>query len=107
MVKFPSTGEALMAVWLVRAGRRGEEEPAALGHNLVTIAWNELPDLSNIQDREARADLWQVHTDIFPRKLANEVGQVWAFRSRINEGDLAVLPLNTQSVIAIGKPLPP
>jgi restriction system protein len=39
-----------MAFWLVRAGRHGEEEQAALEHNVATIAWNELPDLSNIKD---------------------------------------------------------
>ena len=42
-----------MAVWLVRAGRNGEREQAALENNLVTIGYNELPDLMNFSDRES------------------------------------------------------
>ena len=93
-----------MAVWLVRAGRRGEQEQAALDNNLVAIGWNELPDLSDIQSREALADSYrQANPDASPKKAANHVGQVWAFRARMKEGDLAVLPLHIQSAIAIGR----
>jgi len=93
-----------MAVWLVRAGRRGEQEQIALDNDLVTIGWNELPDLSGIENREAIADLYrETHPDDSPTLIANQVGQVWAFRHKIQKGDLAVLPLKTQSAIAIGK----
>ena len=93
-----------MAVWVVRAGSRGEQEQIAIDNDLVTIAWNELPDLSGITTREALADLYrQTNTDASPNKVTNHVGQVWAFRERIKEGDLAVLPLHIQSAIAIGK----
>jgi restriction system protein len=93
-----------MAVWLVRAGRRGEQEQAALDKGLVAIACNELPDLSGTTTREALADLYRQHNpDASTKKAANHVGQVWAFRERMKEGDLAVLPLHIQSAIAIGK----
>lgn len=93
-----------MAVWLVRAGRRGEQEQIALDNNLVTIGWNELPDLSGIETREALAELYrQTHPDDPPTLIANQVGQVWAFRQRMQQGDLAVLPLKTQAAIAIGR----
>ncbi len=93
-----------MAVWLVRAGRRGEQEQIALDSGLVTIGWNELPDLTGVTTREALADLYRQHNpDASPNKAANHVGQIWAFRERIQEGDLVVLPLHIQSAIAIGK----
>ncbi len=93
-----------MAVWLVRAGRRGEQEQIAPDNNLVTIAWNELPDLSDIQSREALADLYrQIFPDASPNRVAHHVGQVWALRARMEAGDLAVLPLHIQSAIAIGR----
>ena len=93
-----------MAVWVVRAGRWGEQEQAALDNNLVTIAWNELPDLSVIMTREALRELYrQHHADARPHRTGNHVGQIWAFREHIKEGDLAVLPLHIQSAIAIGK----
>jgi restriction system protein len=93
-----------MAVWLVRAGRRGEQEQAALDNGVVTIHWNELPDLDTVPDREELANLYrQSNPTASPAKVANPVGQVWAFKARMQEGDLAVLPLHIQSAIAIGK----
>jgi restriction system protein len=93
-----------MTVWMVRAGRRGEQEQPALQGNFVTIAWNELPDLSAIQEREELVALYrEANPDASPAEVAAGVGQVWAFRKRIEPGHLVVLPLHTQSAIAVGK----
>ncbi len=93
-----------MAVWLVRAGRRGEQEQIALDNNIIAVGWNDLPDLSGIKSREALAKLYrEVCPDASANKVANHVGQVWAFLRRIKVGDLAVLPLHIQSAIAIGR----
>jgi len=97
-----------MSVWLVRAGKYGEREQTALNENVVTIGWDELPDLSSIDSREALADLYsRVYPDASAAKAANHVGQIWAFRGRIQDADLAVLPLKTQSAIALGKVIGP
>jgi restriction system protein len=97
-----------MSVWLIRAGKYGEREQTALDKSIVVIGWNEIPDLSNIQSREALADLYrQVRPDAGSGKVTNHVGQLWAFRSRIQQGDLAILPLKTQSTIAIAKVIGP
>jgi restriction system protein len=93
-----------MAVWLVRAGKYGDQEQAALEQDLVTIAWNELPDLSKIEDRGELEKLFErLFPGDSPMARANKVGQVWIFRGRIQAGDLVVLPLKTRSAIAIGK----
>jgi len=42
-----------MALWLVRAGPHGEEERGALQHNVATIGWNEMPDVSKIDSKDA------------------------------------------------------
>lgn len=93
-----------MAVWLARAGKHGENESLAIDEGLVTVGWNELPDMSDIQSRE---ELYELHDRSYPQsssgKAANHVGQLWAFRSRFEIGDLVVLPLKTQSAIAIGR----
>ena len=110
-VVLPTTGEprpqpcgAPMSVWLVRAGKHGEQEQVALEQGVVAIGWNELPDLSKVNDREALAELYRkIHPDASSGHVANQVGQVWAFRSRIQLGDLAVLPLKTRSAIATSK----
>lgn len=93
-----------MSLWMVRAGKHGEQEQGALGNNVVTIGWNELPDLSHVKNREELAELYyQVHPTIKRAQAANEIGQVWRFAREIQKGDLVALPLKTQSAIAIGK----
>jgi restriction system protein len=93
-----------MAVWLVRAGRNGEQQEAALEHGVAVIGWNELPDLSSIQTREQLKELFnKVYPKATENEAANKVGQIWAFIRRIQEGDLVALPLKYRSAIAIGK----
>jgi restriction system protein len=45
----------------------------------------------------------ETHPNDSPTLIGNQVGQVWAFRHEIQDGDLAVLPLKSQAAIAIGK----
>ncbi len=93
-----------MAIWLVRAGRHGEQEEAALEKGAAVIGWDELPDLTPIKSREALAQLLkQTYPDEGPNRLANWNGQLWAFRDRIQKDDLVVLPLKRRSAIAIGR----
>lgn len=92
-----------MSLWLVRAGRHGEQEQGARENNVVTIGWNDFPDLSEIKTRD---ELWELYWQVYPsaqkRAAANEVGQIWRFIHEIQKGDLVALPLKTQSAIAIG-----
>jgi hypothetical protein len=37
-----------MAVWLIRAGKHGEDEDAALETGYVIIGWREMPDISGV-----------------------------------------------------------
>lgn len=93
-----------MALWLVRAGKLGEREELALAKGMAVIGWGELPDLSTITSREDLDTLCHAtYSDAKPATLANWVGQIWAFRERIQPGDMVVLPLKRQAAIAIGK----
>jgi len=93
-----------MAVWLVRAGQRGVREQLALEQNLSVIGWVELPDLAQVDTREKlEAVCKEAYPDSPPNRIANYVGQVWAFRGRIQEGDLVVLPLKSRPFLAIGE----
>lgn len=57
-----------MSLWMVRAGRRGDQEQGALDSGVVTIGWNELPDLSNVKDRQELARLYMsIHPSPFCR----------------------------------------
>ena len=93
-----------MAIWLVRAGEHGEREDAALQKGLAIIGWEDLSDLSALKTREELAQLMKdTYPDESPKRLINWTAQVWAFRDRIQPGDLVVLPLKTRSAIAIGQ----
>lgn len=93
-----------MALWLVRAGRYGEQEQGALNYNVVTIGWNELPSLSNIREKEQLEDLYsKTYPNETKYQKINRVGQIWSFLTKITKGELVALPLKTQSAIAIGE----
>src|SRR5258708_1560728 len=84
-----------MAVWIVRAGYYGDEEPTALDKNLVTVHWNELDDLSAVASKDELANLYREANpdETNARKIAAGVRQVWAFRSQIEVRDLVIIPL--------------
>lgn len=94
------------AVWVVRAGKQGEQEPIALDHNLVAIGWSDMPDLSGMTSRD---ELVQRYRLVYPDEnraaaIAAKAGQIWAFRSSIRAGDLVIIPLRTRSQqLAIGE----
>jgi len=93
-----------MTLWLVRAGKYGEQEQEILNEKIVSIKWFELPHLSQIKEKE---ELEKLYAEIYPdekkMQMANRVGQVWSFLSKIEMGDLVATPLKTQSSIAIGE----
>jgi restriction system protein len=89
---------------MVRAGKHGEQEDVALKENVVTIGWNELPDLSKVKTKEGLEKLYlETYPDAKKMQAANEVGQIWRFMHEIRKGDLVALPLKKQSIIAIGR----
>lgn len=93
-----------MSLWMVRAGAHGEQEQGAIDNNVVTIGWNELPDLSKLKNKGELTKLYvRIHPKAKKNQIANEVGQIWRFAREIQAGDLVALPLKTQSAIALGK----
>ena len=93
-----------MALWMVRAGARGEQESLALDNNVAVIGWDELPDLSTINSKkELFRKLEKTYPDSKPKTLQNWMGQIWSFLKEIQEGDLVALPLKQRPMIAFGR----
>lgn len=93
-----------MAVWLIRAGKYGEDESTALEQGLSIIGWREMPDLSGVASYEEMKDRHvEVYPDMSPKAVSNHAAQVWAFVRRIQVGDIAVLPLKTRFAVAMGR----
>jgi len=93
-----------MSLWVVRAGRRGEQQETALTERLVCHAWNELPDYSGCKNKD---ELRQLYVQTYPNESEKQViagmSQVWRFAREIQKGDLVALPLRTESSFAFGR----
>lgn len=92
-------------VWLVRAGRHGEDEETALSEGLAIIGFREAGDL---RAYAALEDLTVALQAADPAGSSHRAGnlarQLWAFREGMHEGDTVVLPLKTQpGQIALGR----
>lgn len=93
-----------MKLWTIRAGRYGEQEQTCLKENLVTIAWNELPDLRKFKTREELTDEYQkIYSEESTAQAGIRIGQVWRFANEIAIGDLVALPSKAQPTIHIGE----
>lgn len=91
-------------IWLVRAGANGEQEDFALSNNVVVIGWEDVNDLSRFKTKDQLLkELKKVYDDLKPNTLKNWANQIWGFVDGIKKDDLVVLPLKSQSAIAVGK----
>lgn len=93
-----------MAVWMVRAGKDGEWEDWALEQGRVGIHFGVAQDLSSVASKEdVEKHVREAHPDLHPKRVVNQTGQLWTFLDRIKINELVVLPLKTQSAIAVGE----
>lgn len=91
-------------LWLVRLGKNGEYEGAALDQNVLSIGFGMTDDLSAAEDRDAiHAHIVERFADAKPGRQKNFAAQVNQFVNRMQTGDIVVSPLKTQSCIAIGE----
>lgn len=93
-----------MALWLVRAGRTGEQEELAIEKDVAVIGWDQVPDLSSFGSRDELKE-WYVEQDPYqsPYRIGGWVGQLWAFGKKIEQGDLIALPLKRRGAVAFGE----
>ncbi|MEU2947794.1 hypothetical protein VSQ78_00390 [Nocardiopsis alba] len=92
--------------WLVRAGRYGERENWALENGFVGGGFAGLRDLTAVDSRARMVELVeQEYKDESQGLIRNYAGQLWAFRGKMQIGDLVVLPLKNRKrpMLAIGR----
>lgn len=92
------------SAWVVRSGRLGERDQAALAEGCSGGGWEEIPDLTACT---SRADITAVVEPVLvgesKGRVQNAVAQLWALRGRITPGDLLVMPMKTTKQIALGR----
>lgn len=90
--------------WLIRAGKHGERTDFALENGLAGGGFHEVPDLTQATTRDQVAALVrQGLPDANDGRVTNFTGQLFAMRTRIETGDLIVMPIRATSQIAIGR----
>lgn len=91
-------------IFLVRAGRNGEDENYALENNVAIIGFTRYPSLSKVSSYE---DIVSIIKNTTPEdstyKIGNFAGQLWAFAHVMHTGDIVVLPRKLTSQIALGR----
>jgi restriction system protein len=93
-----------MAVWTVKGGRHGEREERCLEHGVIGGGWDKIPDLSNVESKQALAAVCEHAEPGWSAKTrSNYVGQLWSLRERMGNGELVALPLKTSGTVAIGR----
>lgn len=91
-------------LWLVRAGKNGERETAALSQGLLAPGFMEVGDLTSAKSRDA---VFARVSEAFPgegeNKLKNFAAQLNQFRNTIEIGDLVVMPRKLTTGVAFGR----
>jgi restriction system protein len=91
--------------WMVRSGRNGEREIAAIAESRSMAGWSELPDITGCDSRGQVKDAIRAAygAEISRAVLGNWSGQLWRFRGIMQIGDIVVMPLKkSHDSVAIG-----
>ena len=98
------SSESNSPVWLVRAGREGNFEDAALEHGLAIVDWG-VPDLTEAVNKDAVRDhVRQTNPSAPSGRLESITSQLSWFLMDMREGDVVVLPLMTRRpLVALGR----
>ena len=84
------------AVWIVRAGRNGEDEARAFSDGLAIIGFRSVGDLSGASTvDDVLVAVEAAHPEEKHKTRLAWARQLWAFRGKIQQGDVAVLPAKT------------
>ena len=82
-------------VYLIRAGRSGEDEALALEHGVAIIGWEELPELPFTDDLDAfRQMLNKAYPDSNPKSVTAQAGQLSRLRKKGKALSRSVWSLN-------------
>ena len=78
-------------VWMVRAGKHGEDEEYVLSHNMAMLGFVEhsAPETDTLAEYRAKM---REDTGGSAHEIGATAGQVWSFAHDILEGDIIVLP---------------
>ena len=89
--------------WTIRTGRSGERTEWSFANGVVGGGWDEMPDLTGVDDREELRAIVAEHRGGSKNRVANATGQLWTMVKRIQKGDFIALPIRATSQVAFGQ----
>jgi restriction system protein len=94
-----------VALWVVRAGRRGQHLTKFRDDNRVYLTWSGFNvDLAPLESRtDVSRALEQAYPDLRGMRLANNTGQIWRFAKEIAVGDWVIVPDRSTGSINVGE----
>src|SRR5713101_7195510 len=94
-----------MALWMNRAGGRGEWEQNFLQDQRIYLQWTEIDkNLSTIGEKEELRDyLRQTYPDEPEGAIRSYLGQIWIFIKKMKPGDWVGLPSKIKRAIHVGE----
>lgn len=93
-----------MAVWVIRAGRMGENEEFALKNGVYSIGFDLHQGVTDFSDYEELRDFIQAtHFPDSVNRAAAYASQLWRFAHELKVGEMIVLPSKRAKVVAVGK----
>lgn len=91
-------------LWIVRAGKHGERELAAIERNRLLPGFVEVGNLAAKSTRdEIAVSLREVLPDVSDNAIRNFAAQLNQFVNKIEVGDLVVMPRKVTNGVAIGR----
>ena len=95
-----------MTVWVVRAGRRGEDAESVIAHGISAVDFNLPQSALDFATREALQEHLSnsTYADESSQSAASAARQLWTFANEIQVGEFVVQPQRRpKRVISIGK----
>ena len=91
-----------MAVWVIRAGRMGENEEFALKNGVHSIGFGLRRKVTDFANYEELRDHLQTE-GMSVQQAAAPASQLWRFAHTMRVGEMVVLPRKRPKVIAVGR----
>ena len=93
-----------MTLWVCKGGKRGQREDRFIEHDVISIGFGLLNDLSKFKTRSKIEALYEkTWPDASEARKRNHVAQIWAFLTKAKIGELVVVPMKTTGTIWIGE----
>ncbi len=94
-----------MALWLARAGSRGQYEDDFLDEKKICLTWSKLPrDLTSVETRdEVKHALREAHPEAKDGRINQNAAQLWTFLKRMAVGDWIATPSKRGPFIHFGE----